>query len=462
MNRELTKTVSRTGTDGNDTGDDEAAPRLIVMCERHRLTAPGLRVALGNLDEVTLGRDVQRAVTYHRKVATMTVVDHEISRKHLAVSRRAAGWQVTDLGSKNGIFVNGEPMFGAKLIDGDVIEAGGTWLMFRDAGAAAGTATDRDLATEGATPVVFRTVNSKLEQRVNQLAKVARTRVAVLIRGETGTGKELVAQALHDASGRAGAFVPINCGALPSNLVEAELFGHRRGAFSGATEDRDGLVRRAHGGTLFLDEIAELPEASQVALLRVLQEGEVRPIGASETVKVDVRIIAATHQDIPARIDEGRFREDLYARLAGFETVLPALRDRREDLGTLIAALLPRVTRRPERFTLHRSAARVLFHYPWPRNVRELEQTLRAAVALTDTGELRLEHLSEGIQTYAEQIVAAMSPEDRALRDQLSALLREHDGNVTAVARAMNKAPMQIRRWCHRVQLEFAQFRPKK
>ena len=292
--------------------------------------------------------------------------------------------------------------------------------MFREEAGGPDGAPDRDLAIETATPIAFRTVSLELEGRVRELTKIARGNVSVLIRGETGTGKELIARAIHDISARRGPFVPINCGELPRNLIESELFGHKRGAFSGASENRDGLVRSAHGGTLFLDEVAELPEESQVTLLRVLQEGEVRPIGANGAVKVDIRVVAATHQDILARRVAGRFRQDLYARLAGFEMVLPALRDRLEDLGTLIAAILPRVAPEPERITLDRFAARALFRYAWPLNIREPEQALRAAIALTDTGEIQLEHLSEAIRTYAPPSpAAAMEPEDRTQRELL-------------------------------------------
>ncbi|HEX4417788.1 MAG TPA: sigma 54-interacting transcriptional regulator [Kofleriaceae bacterium] len=459
MNGDLTETVSRTGAAASDAATDDGAPRLIVICECGRLTTPALRVALADIHEITLGRDSRRRVVRQGKTAALSVPDHEISRKHLVVRRQPAGWEVADLASKNGILVNGEPTAITTLTDGDLIEAGGTVLMFREDGGAPNADADRDLAGETTTPIAFRTVSAELEHRVNQLSKIAIAGVSVLIRGETGTGKELVAHAIHDVSGRRGPFVPINCGALPRNLIESELFGHRRGAFSGASEEREGLVRRANGGTLFLDEIAELPEESQVALLRVLQEGEVRPIGASDVVKVDIRIIAATHQDIPARIADGRFRQDLYARLAGFEMVLPALRERREDLGTLIAAILPRLRSDPERISLHRSAARALLRYPWPLNIRELEQALRAAVALADTGEIRLEHLSEAIRTYTPPTVASMRPEDRVLRERVVELLREHAGNVTAVGRAMGKAPIQIRRWCRRMQIELSQFR---
>jgi transcriptional regulator of acetoin/glycerol metabolism len=453
-----TETVSESSGPLLDGSDEDGAPRLLVIIECRRLTAGAMRLSLANLDSVTLGRDANRHVLRHARSAAIAVPDYEISRKHLAVRRQPAGWEVTDLASKNGISVNGEPVRTATLTDGDVIEAGGTLVMFREDGAF-GEDTDRDLEAEPETPIAFRTVSLDLEHRVQQLTRIARAGVPVLVRGETGTGKELVARAVHDVSGRRGSFIPVNCGALPRNLIESELFGHRRGAFSGANEERDGLVRRANNGTLFLDEIAELPEESQVALLRVLQEGEVRPVGANDTVKVDVRVVAATHQDLLARIADGRFRQDLYARLSGFEVSLPPLRDRREDLGSLISTILPRIATHPHRITLHRSAARLLLRYGWPLNIRELEQALRAAVALAEDGEIRAEHLSEAIRNYVPPSLASLRPEDRVLRERVIELLREQGGNVTAVGRAMGKAPIQIRRWCRRLQIELAQFR---
>jgi sigma-54 dependent transcriptional regulator, acetoin dehydrogenase operon transcriptional activator AcoR len=453
-----TQTVSRSATTTEEAASEEGAPRLIVVLENRRLTAPALRVSLANLDEVTVGRDAIRRLSKIGRAASITVPDHEISRRHLTVRRQAAGWEVADLASKNGVCVNGDPVRTTTLTDGDLIEAGGTLLMFREEGGP-DLIGDRDLATEVDAPIAFRTLNCELEHRLLQLTRIARAPVPVLVRGETGTGKELVARAVHEVSGRRGAFIPINCGALPRNLVESELFGHRRGAFSGATEEREGLVRRANGGTLFLDEIAELPEESQVALLRVLQEGEVRPVGATDAVKVDVRVVAATHQDISVRIADGRFRQDLYARLSGFEIGLPPLRDRKEDLGTLIASLLVRIAPNADKLALHRNAARALFRYTWPLNIRELEQALRSAVALTDSGEIKLEHLPEAVRAFTPPTVANLRPEDRALRERVIELLREQNGNVTAVGRAMGKAPIQIRRWCRRLQIELGQFR---
>ena len=458
---DLTQTISRSDVRDASRRGPRDAPCLVMVLECRHPTAAGLRVSLGTLDEVWIGRGPQRALVRTGRRASLTVADHELSRQHVRLRRVAGGWELADLGSKNGTIVNGEPISRTTLADGDVIEAGATLFMFReDPGRGAGPDPgDRDLADAAALPLAFRTLSVTLERRVADLAKIATSTVPVLVRGETGTGKELVARAVHELSGRHGAFVAINCGALPRNLVESELFGYRRGAFSGAKDDRDGLVRRAHGGTLFLDEIAELPEESQVALLRVLQEGEVRPIGAGEVCAVDVRVVAATHQDIPARIAEGRFREDLYARLAGFVVEVPPLRERAEDIGAMIAAILPRLGADATRLTVHRQAARALLAYRYPLNVRELEQALRAAAVLAEGRELRLEHLPELIRSQASRGAAPLRPEDRVLRERLIEVLRESQGNVSAAARVMEKAPIQIRRWCRRLAIDLASFR---
>jgi DNA-binding NtrC family response regulator len=332
-------------------------------------------------------------------------------------------------------------------------------LMFLQDEGTRSDSTDRELLADRGPPS-FQTLSLELEGRIQQIQKIAPATVPVLVRGETGTGKELMARAIHEVSGRRGAFVPVNCGALPRDLIESELFGHRRGAFSGATEDREGLVRRANRGTLFLDEIAELPPDSQAALLRVLQEGEVRPVGATDAVKVDVRIVAATHQDLKQRMVDGRFRSDLYGRIAGFEIYLPALRERREDLGMLIASILATACPDPTRITLSKSAARALFHHDWPQNIRELENAVRSAVGLcADDGEIRIEHLPRALREHDATPRAELSAKDRALREQLVELLRQMGGNVSAVGRAMSRAPVQIRRWCNRLRIDLADFR---
>ena len=216
--------------------------------------------------------------------------------------------------------------------------------------------------------------------------KVARSQAPVHISGESGTGKELVARLIHDSGPRAaGPFVPVNCGAIPSELMESEFFGHRKGSFTGAVSDKVGLVQSAHGGTLFLDEIADLPLAMQVKLLRVIQEKAVRPVGASAEEPADARILSATHQDLGKMVASGGFREDLYYRINVIELHVPALRDRGDDVLTLAEHILARL--RPK-VSLDESARDALLSYGFPGNVRELENMLERAVTLCTTGRI--------------------------------------------------------------------------
>jgi transcriptional regulator with AAA-type ATPase domain len=463
-----------TGGESTSTGDvdagapeDERAvdiPRLMVALSFHRPFVPGMRISMGSAHEVLVGRGPSRAVEHEGRRTLLTLEDRLLSRRHFAVRRLATGWEVEDLGSKNGTLLNGERRLRAILDDGDVIEAGSTILLFREEGFGRQNQVheccDRDLAgeREWSLPAVLRTLSLDLERRFSELVRISKSSVPVLLRGESGVGKELIAYLVHELSGRSGAFVPINCGALPRTLIESELFGHRRGSFSDARQDRDGLVREAAGGTLFLDEIAELPAESQAALLRFLQGGEVRPVGANEVYTVDVRVVAATNQDLGKRIAFGSFRQDLYARLAGFRLELPSLRQRREDLGTLIATILPGLGRSASNITLHRQAARALFNYPYPLNVRELEQALRAAVVLADGKQIRLEHLPAAIRDH-RPAADDLRPSDPVLRARLHDVLAETSGNVSAAARTLNKAPNQIRRWCERFEIDLESFR---
>jgi DNA-binding NtrC family response regulator len=212
---------------------------------------------------------------------------------------------------------------------------------------------------------------------------LARNESSVLIQAESGTGKELVARAIHETSPRAaGPFVPVDCGALPDAIFEAELYGYERGAFTGAVRAAPGLFRAAQGGTLFLDEVGELPLLLQSKILRALQEREVRPLGASETVPVDVRIVAATNRDLEAEVRAGRFRMDLFYRLRVVEIYLPPLRERREDIPLLAAHLLARQSGNPSVREIEPAALAELCLRPWPGNVRELANALEAAAAL--------------------------------------------------------------------------------
>src|SRR6478736_725799 len=226
----------------------------------------------------------------------------------------------------------------------------------------------------------------------------------VLITGESGTGKELVARAIHENSQRAQApFITINCGAFPETLLESELFGYMKGAFTGANENRQGLFQAAHGGTLFMDEIGNMTLTMQVKLYRVLQEGKVRPLGSTEEIDVDVRVIAATNKDFEKEIAEGRFREDLYYRLSVIPIQLPSLRERREDIPLLARHFLERFRKSMEKpiAAISPEALRKLEAYDWPGNVRELENTIERAIALESGSEISLGVLPDRIAGYS-------------------------------------------------------------
>ena len=239
--------------------------------------------------------------------------------------------------------------------------------------------------------------SAPIQQVRDLIEKVARSMAPVMLWGESGTGKELVARAIHDVSVRAERpFIPVNCGAIPEQLLEAEFFGYRKGAFTGAQEDREGFFQAAHGGTLFLDEIGDLPLAMQSKLLRAIQERAVRPVGATQEVSVDVRLLSATHKDLQAEVKAGRFRQDLYYRLNVIQIPLPALRDRLEDLPELSARILERIAHETGMCapaTLSPRAMQALMQHLFPGNVRELENLLQRAVALSNHNVLEAEDL---------------------------------------------------------------------
>ncbi len=254
-------------------------------------------------------------------------------------------------------------------------------------------------------------------------AKVAPSGATVLVTGESGTGKELVARALHYAGDRAAApFIPVNCGALVDSLLESELFGHVRGAFTGADRDKEGLFVAADGGTLFLDEIGELPLELQPKLLRALQDGDIKPVGGGVSTRVDVRVVAATNRDLPAQVAAGHFREDLFYRLAVITIEVPPLRARRQDIGELAAHFATAAARRARRGRVELSAAAVgwLESQPWPGNVRQLENCIERAVVLTSTDTLEVDDLRPRRWTPLARGTGA--PRETASTDDVSTL----------------------------------------
>jgi DNA-binding NtrC family response regulator len=433
------------------------APQLVVALHCDAPLAGSSRQSLAGLDSVVLARGGARRAVREARELRLDLPDRWVSSVHARLLRRDGRWFVADAGSTNGTLVNGAPCTETALRDGDLLEVGRTLLWYRDA-APRGALEEMDSRQVNAAAPGLATIAPAMSAAIAELPSIARTGLPAIVVGESGTGKELIARAIHALSGRSGPFQAINCAAIAPTLLESELFGARKGAFSGATEDRPGLIRAAERGTLFLDEIADLSMPAQAALLRVLQESEVLPVGATRPVRVDVRVVAAAQRDLHNLVLSGRFRPDLLARLDAFTVTLPPLRERREDFGLLVAALLRRLAPgRCERLRFDPGAARALFRYPWPLNVRELELSLGTALALCGDGPIEVAHLPEAVRLGRAR--GAEPGDDCGAREELVALLQEHGGNVAEVARVFGKGRMQIHRWARRYGIDLATFR---
>src|SRR6187549_3413783 len=306
------------------------------------------------------------------------------------------------------------------------------------------------------------TRSSGMEDLLSQARRVAASDASVCIFGASGTGKELLARAIHRASPRAEApFVAVNCGAIPEGLLESELFGHKKGSFTGAVADRRGLFQAAQGGTLFLDEIGDMPLPLQVKLLRALEERRIRPVGAHQDFEVDVRVVAATHRKLEERIASGEFREDLYYRLNVVKLYIPTLAERREDIPLLANHFLSRLAERYRRGRLAFSpeAMQILVSAPWPGNVRQLLNVIEQAVALATT-----DVIPESLVRQALDVAdTALTPLDEARRaferDYLVRILKITGGNVTKAARLAGRNRTEFYRLLERHSLEPGMFK---
>ncbi|MGE0790402.1 MAG: sigma 54-interacting transcriptional regulator [Sandaracinaceae bacterium] len=388
------------------------------------------------------------------------VVDHpNVSRRHCRIFVEGGRFVITDEGSKNGTFVNDVPVREAFLTSGMRIElGGGAALRFetdeRDETIAPfGRARLLDLV--GASP--------PMREAFSVIERIGPMSSTVVILGETGTGKELAARALHALSPRKDQpFVVVDCGAISRNLIESELFGHERGAFTGAIEKTRGSFELADGGTVFLDEIGELPLDLQAKLLRVLERHEIKRVGADAYVPIDVRVIAATHRDLAQMVRDGVFREDLYYRLEVVSVMLPPLRERKEDIALLVRDLLRHakfnVGPDGERKVKHVSALAMnaLNRWHWPGNVRELKHAIERAVGLGDSETIAIKDLPP--RMTSDQLVQAEASEDPTTfkeakkqwvdafaTDYLSRLLDRHDGRVSAAAEEADLHPKYLR-----------------
>jgi len=406
----------------------------------------------------TAGPGKDRGVSLHRASTTigrhstcdLALPDAQVSGVHIHISIDGDRFRVRDAGSTNGTWLAGQRVFDASVGVGAQLVVGATTLLFEVDDAPHEPAEPRE---EGLGQMVG--ASRAMRELFALVERVAPKDLTVLLLGETGTGKEEAARTLHASSKRAGKpFVVVDCTALPDTLAESLLFGHERGAFTGATERRIGFFEAAQGGTLFLDEVGELPAALQSKFLRVLERREIVRVGSQLPIPVDVRVVAATNRDLRLEIDKGRFREDLYFRLAQVRLTLPALRDRPEDIPLLCHKLLSRAA---SDAMIEREALDFLVSQPWPGNVRELGNALLRASAITSDGIIRREDLAgegfgyrAGRETAPDEIVGTFADAkeraiDRFEKSYLLALMRRCKGNLSRASREADVARHHLR-----------------
>ncbi len=405
-------------------------------------------------DAEQVGRVVRvtRQISLGREGVDLTIADPALSRRHATISR-TSGLSIEDHASRNGTFVEGRRIEKAMLAPGMLARVGETLLL-------AGRFTaDEPYATRDPELIHY---SGELSRALDTVDRAAPTSAPVLVLGESGTGKELLARRVHERSGRRGAFVALNCGAIPEGLAEATLFGHRRGAFTGAVQDAAGAFASAEGGTLFFDEIGELPLDLQPKLLRALESGEVAPVGATKARVVDARIVAATNADLEAEVVAGSFRADLYARLKGFVVQAPPLRARRADIPLLLRHFLDK--ERPDASVeMSASFLESLLLYRWPLNVRELKMSVHRLLANAGgSSVLRSIHLQGAIDAAVSRETArrsGASDGDAPAEGELRAALERYAGNVAQVAQFFAKHRKQVYRWLEKYELDPTSFR---
>ena len=369
----------------------------------------------------------------------LTLTDPTVSRHHFVIRATSQGPYLCDVGSTNGVFIDKHRIGTAWIQAGATLRVGLTTLRFEH-----GDQIDAPLSDDDR---YGRALGHSVAMRriFAMLPRIAASDATVLLEGETGTGKTLLAEAIHGGSSRAKrAFVVVDCGAIPPSLIESELFGHEKGAFTGATDTRIGAIEEADGGTVFFDEVGELPLDLQPRLLRVIEDKTLKRVGSTERRKVDIRVIAATNQDLRAQVNRGHFRGDLYYRLHIASLRLPALRERREDIPLLVESFF-------EQFAGHPGAppglVEDLSRHDWPGNVRELRAAVERAVLLGDPAlwsSLMAETTGQAPPTVSDDAfdedLSFRAAKERAVvrweRAYLAELLRRHDGNLSRAARA--------------------------
>jgi transcriptional regulator with AAA-type ATPase domain len=433
-------------------------PFLLLVLQASRPLEGGARFCLTGIDEVFVGRGDRLAAERHRDGGrhrlALAVNSRAMSGKHARFHRTSNGWVVEDAGSKNGVFINGQRIGRPTVLHADDLVTLG-YAFFRIDYFDTDDASDL-IATEvtRAIPGTLTLSPSYYSQLAN-LASIAPTRTPITLVGETGVGKEFVAQAIHTLSGRTGPYSAVNCAGLARTLIESELFGYVKGAFSGASKNHPGHVQAADGGTLLLDEILAAPPELQTALLRVLQEGLVVPVGGRTPIRVDTRFVAATQRSLDEAVTHEGFRSDLKARLEGFVLTIPPLRERTADIGIFVAHAL-RAHGAGEAdtpgFTLQ--AALRLLRHRFPGNVRELANAVG-----------RAKTLARGALIGEEHLLLPDSPNDdresdpEQVKQSLVANLRLTRGDVPETARRMGRNRTLIYKWIDRFGIDLNDFR---
>lgn len=420
------QTVPRTSPENSDT--------IELSC----VSLPGpwlLEVGAPSGGQARILRSGDRLVIGSGVHADVRVADPAVSHRHCRIEVLPTHIELEDLGSKNGTYVGAVRVGRASVAHAGVFVIGRTSVVVH-------SGAEEEVPPADSVPGL---VGGSLGmQRVAaEIRRHARTRAPVLLQGESGTGKDVVARTLHTLSRREGAYVPLNVGALPESLADAELFGHRRGAFTGAVQSRAGAFEQAHGGTLFLDEIADLPLGIQVKLLRVVEDGMLRALGAQSFQRVDVRIVSASWAIIEQRIDVGSFRADLYHRLSTVTIQIPPLRSRKSDIPELSRTLLRRIRDEVGEKELSSGALSRLMDYDFPGNVRELGSILYRAAMASPEREIASQHVQVGRAKTLPRVASLGSDDAKMLLDQ-------HQGNVSRAARAAGVPRSTFRSWLGR------------
>jgi DNA-binding NtrC family response regulator len=429
-------------------------PCLVVVWSEQR-TLLGARLSLPDAEEVVLGRG-------EPAFGPGALNDRRISSKHLRVITSGEKLVVVDLGSKNGSYLDRGRFDEAVLGPGDFLQLGNTFLRY----------VIEQPFLEADSETFLGGVSARLAALRKQVESTGKHELPVLITGPSGAGKERVAREVHRCSGKRGPFVALNCSTLSPALAESELFGHTKGAFTGATQDSPGLFQKADGGTLFLDEVATLPAPLQPKLLRALQEGKVRRVGESVERDCRPRIACATNEDLQQMVTDGSFREDLYARLHGSTLSAPSLGDRLEDIGWLCATLLERAGFPGLKIAPDLMWA--LLTAKWALNVRGLEQCILSEASEANEGTLQLGPTIQEFLASQERLTAAKdqsasaaaSPRaarkvrvKRPKRAELAAMLDKHGGRVERVADHYGVRRQQIYRWVESLELDLSHYR---